>query len=230
MLLSLLSLAAFASTSIAIKHIHSHSDFIIMSVEADIWRQSIQLFVADTSGEIDKTKTLNSLYLANILGIINGTKSFPTSFVLGNPLESPTYQPMHDSLQALRAGGHLTTYFNFNGKLTQGAVTVVGTGNTPLAFVIAADPRDTFFDWDIRHLYSTKPGVRLEWGPGISPLASVDCSSVSSTAQMQELVLIAHDFGVRTHFWDTPRASGHDLLAVSNAWGAFNLKALEVEG
>jgi hypothetical protein len=86
---------------------------------------------------------------------------------------------MHDSLEALRAGGHLTTYFNFNGKLTQGAVVVVGTGNTPLAFVIAADPRD-IFDSDIRHLYSTEPGVRLEWGPEISPLASVDCGSVSS--------------------------------------------------
>ncbi|KAJ7836081.1 hypothetical protein B0H14DRAFT_2794995 [Mycena olivaceomarginata] len=199
MLLSLLSLAAFASTSIAIKHIHSHSDFIIMSVEADIWRQSIQLFT--------RTKTLNSLYLANILGIINGTKIFPHVVRAREPFG---ISPMHDSLSSAA-------------RRTRG---------------------DTFFDWDIRHLYSTKPGVRLEWGPGISTLASVDCSSVSSTAQMQELVLIAHDFGVRTRFWEDHAPSvwtwntfwaagsdwvnADDLLAVRQC--AFNLKALEVEG
>ncbi|KAJ7310704.1 hypothetical protein DFH08DRAFT_718761 [Mycena albidolilacea] len=280
MLLPLLSLAAFASTSIAVKPIHSHNDYTravplwtalnlsIMSVEADVWWQSSQLFVravlaflllvAHTSGEIDKTKTLNSLYLANILGIINGTISSPTPISVANPLQllidfksdgPTTYQPVHDALQALRAGGHLTTYSN--SKLTQGAVTVVGTGNTPLASVIAADPRDIFFDSDIRHLYSTKPGVGLEWGPEISPLASVDWSSVSSTAQMQELVRNAHDFGIRTRFWDTPSSvstwntfwaagsdwvNADDLLAVSNAWGIFDstvgpaLKALEAEG
>jgi hypothetical protein len=67
---------------------------------------------------------------------------------------------------------------------------------------------------------------------------------------MQELVLNAHDFGVRTRFWDTPSSvwtwntfwvagsdwvNGDDLLAVRNAWGVFDstvgpvLKALEVE-
>ncbi|KAJ7637291.1 hypothetical protein DFH06DRAFT_1099834 [Mycena polygramma] len=256
MMLSLLALAAFTSTSLAVKPIHSHNDYTravplwtalnlsIMSVEADVWWQSSQLFVAHTSDAIDKTKTLNSLYLANILGIINGTVSSPTPISVQNPLQllidfksdgPTTFQPVLDALQPLRAGGHLTTYAN--GVLTQGAVTVVGTGNTPLASVIATNPRDVFFDADIRQLYSTKPGVGLEWGPEIAPLASVDYASVSSTAQMQELVRNAHDFGIRSRFWDTASnvntwntfwaagsdwVNADDLLSVSNAWATFD--------
>jgi hypothetical protein len=74
---------------------------------------------------------------------------------------------------------------------------------------------------------------------------------VFQTAQMQELVRNAHDFGIRTRFWNTPSSvsmwntfwaagsdwvNADDLLAVSNAWGVFDstvgpaLKALEAEG
>jgi hypothetical protein len=93
-MLSLFALAAFASTSIAVKPIHSHNDYLqavpfwdalnlsIMSVEADVWWQSSQLFVAHTSDAIDKTKTLDSLYLDNILGIIND-RSFSHTNIRG---------------------------------------------------------------------------------------------------------------------------------------------------
>ncbi|KAJ7151259.1 hypothetical protein C8R46DRAFT_1043411 [Mycena filopes] len=256
MLSLFIAIAAFASTSLAVKPIHSHNDYTravplwtalnlsIMSVEADVWWQSSQLFVAHTSDSIDKTKTLNSLYLANILGIINGSISSITPISTANPLQllidfksdgPSTYAPVLAALQPLRAAGHLTTYAN--GKLKQGAVTVVGTGNTPLASVLASSPRDLFFDADIRQLYSTKPGAGLEWGPEIAPLASVDYGSVSSVAQMQELVRNAHDFGIRTRFWDTASSvstwntfwaansdwvNADDVLGASNAWAAFN--------
>ncbi|KAJ7243145.1 hypothetical protein B0H12DRAFT_1236468 [Mycena haematopus] len=252
MVCSLFALAVFASTCLAVKPIHSHNDYLqsvpfwnalnlsIMSVEADVWWQSNQLFVAHTSGAIDKTKTLQSLYLDNILGIINGTVASITPFILIDmKSDGPTtFQPVFNAFQPLRAGGHLTTYAN--GVLTQGAVTVVGTGNTPLASVVASNPRDIFFDADIQQLYSTKPGVGLEWGPEIAPLASVDYSSVSSTAQMQALVLNAHDFKIRSRFWDTSANVGtwntfwaagsdwvnaDDLLAVSNAWAVFDSTA-----
>ncbi|KAJ6529167.1 hypothetical protein DFH09DRAFT_1185355 [Mycena vulgaris] len=255
-MLPLCVLAALVSTAVAVKPIHSHNDYTravplwtalnlsIMSVEADVWWQSSQLFVAHTSGEIDKSKTLDSLYLAPILGIINGSIHSATPISVQNPLQllidfktdgPSTYQPVVNALQGLRAGGHLTTFAN--GQLKQGAVTVVGTGNTPLASVLAANPRDLFFDADIRTLYSTKPGTGLEWSPTIAPLASVDYGSVSSVAQMQELVLNAHDFGIRSRFWDTASnvatwntffaagsdwVNADDLLGVSNAWAAFD--------
>ncbi|KAJ7053325.1 hypothetical protein C8F01DRAFT_996748 [Mycena amicta] len=258
-MLAVLALAsAFLSSGVvAVKPIHSHNDYLqavpfwtafnlsVMSVEADVWWQSNQLFVAHTSGEIVKTKTLQSLYLDNILGIINGSISVPTPISVSNPLQllidmkssgASTYQPVHDALQPLRAGGHLTTYDATSGTLTAGAVTVVGTGNTPLASVVAANPRDVFFDSDIRTLFSTVPGPNLPWGPNITPLASVDWSSVSSTAQMQELVRNAHDLRVRSRFWDTPASvstwntfwaagsdwvNADDLKAVSDAWATF---------
>ncbi|KAJ7752443.1 hypothetical protein DFH07DRAFT_744967 [Mycena maculata] len=264
-MLSFFILAALASTSLAVKPIHSHNDYTravplwdalnlsIMSVEADVWWVDSQLYVslvffavfsvAHTSGAINKAITLDGLYLEPILGIINGTVSSITPISVENPLQllidfksdgPTTYQPVLDALQTLRTGGHLTTYAN--GVLTQGAVTAVGTGNTPLASVVAAEPRDLFFDADILQLYSTKPGVGLEWGPEIAPLASVDYASVSSTAEMQQLVLNAHDFGIRSRFWDTAATvstwdnfwsagsdwvNADDLLAVSNAWAAF---------
>ncbi|KAJ7848648.1 hypothetical protein B0H14DRAFT_2767643 [Mycena olivaceomarginata] len=270
MLLSLLSLAAFASTSIAVKPIHSHNDYTravplwtalnlsIMSVEADVWWQSSQLFVAHTSGEIDKTKTLNSLYLANILGIINGTISSPTPISVANPLQllidfksdgPTTYQPVHDALQALRAGGHLTTYSN--GKLTQGAVTVVGTGNTPLASVIAAN-RATSSSIRTSAICTAPSPV---WGSSGArrsrPSRALTGAVCRAPRKCKKLVLNAHDFGIRTRFWDTPSSvstwntfwaagsdwvNADDLLAVSNAWGVFDstvgpaLKALEAEG
>ncbi|KAJ7207262.1 hypothetical protein GGX14DRAFT_636843 [Mycena pura] len=284
-MLALFALAAsFVSTTLAaVKPIHSHNDYLqavpfwtalnlsIMSVEADVWWQDNQLFVAHTSGEIDKTKTLDSLYLTNILGVINGSISSITPISVNNPLQllidfksdgPTTYQPVLDALQPLRAGGHLTTFAD--GVLKQGAVTAVGTGNTPLASVVAAAPRDLFFDADIRQLYSSLPGTGLAWGPQIAPLASVDFASVSNvrasvtpspsliprltrtqTAQMQELVLNAHDFGIRARFWDTPANVGtwdtfwaagsdwvnaDDLLAVSNAWAAFDAAARAMQG
>ncbi|KAJ7752456.1 hypothetical protein DFH07DRAFT_960549 [Mycena maculata] len=173
-MLSFFILAALALISLAVKPIHLHND------------------------------------LEPILGIINGTISSITPISVENPLQllidfksdgPTTYQPALDALQTLRTGGHLTTYAN--GALTQGTMTAVGTGNTPLASVVGAEPRDLFFNADILQLYSTKPGVGLEWGPEITPLASVDYSSVSSTAEMQQLVLNAHDFGIRSWFWDT---------------------------
>ncbi|KAF8166129.1 hypothetical protein K438DRAFT_1857623 [Mycena galopus ATCC 62051] len=198
-MLSLFALAPFVSTSIAVKPIHSHNDYLhavpfwdalnlsIMSVEAGVWWQSSQLF----------TKTLDSLYLDNILGIINGTVASAT----------PTFQPVFDALQPRRAGGRLTTYAS--GQLTQGAVTVtiVGTGNTPLASVPASNPRDIFL---LRR--DTKPAVGLEFerGPEIAPLESVDYANVTWNT-----------------FWTAGSnwVNADDLLAVSDAWAVFNATA-----
>ena len=98
-------------------------------------------------------------------------------------LACSTYQPLLDALEPLRSAGYLTTFKD--GSLTQGAVTVVGTGNTPLESVIAAEPRDFFYDANILTLYSTKPADGKEWGPEIAPLASCQWSKVD---------------GVRTNF------------------------------
>ncbi|KAF7289815.1 Altered inheritance of mitochondria protein 6 [Mycena indigotica] len=236
----------FVSSVLAVtKPIHSHNDYTravpfwtafnlsVMSVEADVWWQSSQLFVAHTSGDINRSKTLQSLYLDPIMGILNGSRAVPTPISVSNPIQllidmktsgSSTFPPVAAALAPLRAAGHLTTYDAATGTLRPGAVTVVGTGNTPLASVLAQNP-------------PRAPAAGQTWGPHIAPLASVDFGSVASSAQMQELVLNAHDLGIKSRFWNTPAAVGtwnafwaagsdwvnaDDLLAVSNAWAAFS--------
>jgi hypothetical protein len=73
----------------------------------------------------------------------------------------------------LRAHGHagyLTTYAN--GTLTQSAVTVIGTGNSPLAQVAALEPRDYFYDAPLDQLTNTT--LFPAWNLTIAPVASAD--------------------------------------------------------
>ncbi|KAL1748565.1 hypothetical protein HDZ31DRAFT_29530 [Schizophyllum fasciatum] len=260
----LFSLAAGAA---AVKPIHSHNDYTrdkplftaldngIQSVEADIWwrdnkllvsliRQGTALQVAHTIFDLDDSKTLDSLYIQPILAILNGSSESKTPLSKDSPLQllidfktdgDDTYQPLLDALEPLRSGGYLTTFKD--GSLNQGAVTVVGTGNTPLESVVAADPRDFFYDANILALYSSKPADGQEWGPEIAPLASCQWSKVDGDDQMKELVKGAHDLKIKTRFWDTDSneetwnkfwdagsdwVNADDLEAISKAWDARN--------
>ncbi|KAI5898382.1 uncharacterized protein SCHCODRAFT_02611921 [Schizophyllum commune H4-8] len=249
-------LASLAAGAIAVKPIHSHNDYTrdkplftaldngIQSVEADIWWRDNKLLVAHTVFDIDSSKTLDSLYIQPILAIVNGSMESTTPLSKDSPLQllidfktdgDDTYQPLLDALEPLRSGGYLTTFKD--GSLTQGAVTVVGTGNTPLESVVAAEPRDFFYDANILTLYSTKPADGKEWGPEIAPLASCQWSKVDGDDQMQELVKGAHDLKIKTRFWDTDSneetwnkfwdagsdwVNADDLEAISKAWEARN--------
>lgn len=44
-----------------------------------------------------------------------------------------------EALKPLRDAGYLTTYY-FNGTIVPSAITVIGTGNSPLDLVEALDP------------------------------------------------------------------------------------------
>lgn len=92
-------------------------------------------------------------------------------------LHSRTYNPVLQALSPLRDAGHLTTFKN--GQLIQGAVTAVGTGNTPLAKVLAATSRDLFYDAHIQDIGDTPPAPGVEWGPEIAPLASANFPDVN---------------------------------------------------
>ncbi|KAL1762012.1 hypothetical protein FB107DRAFT_254507 [Schizophyllum commune] len=249
-------LASLAAGAVAVKPIHSHNDYTrdkplftaldngIQSVEADIWWRDNKLLVAHTVFDIDNSKTLDSLYIQPILAIVNGSMESTTPLSKDSPLQllidfktdgDDTYQPLLDALEPLRSAGYLTTFKD--GSLTQGAVTVVGTGNTPLESVVAAEPRDFFYDANILTLYSTKPADGKEWGPEIAPLASCQWSKVDGDDQMQELVKGAHDLTIKTRFWDTDSneetwnkfwdagsdwVNADDLEAISKAWDARN--------
>lgn len=73
-----------------------------------------------------------------------------------------------ETLAPLRGKGYLTTFSNET--LTKSAVTVIGTGNTPLDGVLALSPRDYFFDAPLAELSATD----TIWNDTISPVASTD--------------------------------------------------------
>ena len=73
------------------------------------------------------------------------------------------------ALEPLRSAGYLTTFAN--GTLTSSAVTVVGTGNSPLEPIKALEPRDIFFDAPLTEL---SVQTNTTWSPELSPVASTD--------------------------------------------------------
>lgn len=115
------------------------------------------------------------------------------------------------ALEPLRSRGFLTTFTNNTLKLS--AVTVVGTGNSPLEQVKALSPRDFFFDAPLTQL--TDPSLNTTWDPTLSPLASTDygaaigwsgIGAINDTQRSAILKFVndAHTMGIRARFWDTP--------------------------
>jgi hypothetical protein len=114
-------------------------------------------------------------------------------------------------LQPLRSRGYLTTFAN--GTLTSSAVTVVGTGNTPLDGVKALEPRDYFFDAPLTQL--TDPSLNTTWSKSLSPIASTDWEvavgwsgigniSDAQLGNLTKFVNDAHSFGITARYWDLP--------------------------
>ena len=122
------------------------------------------------------------------------------------------------ALKPLRDAGYLTTYYS-NGTLVSSAVTVIGTGNSPLDLVQALDPRDYFFDGPLADLTG-------DFKPTLSPIASTDYEVAvgwngvgtipdNKLATLKQLIDNAHTMGIQARFWDTP---GWPVSARNNVW------------
>ena len=129
-----------------------------------------------------------------------------------------------DAFQPLREHGYLTTFAN--GTLTPSAVTVIGTGNSPLEQGKALSPRDYFFDAPLTQL--TDPTLNTTWDATLSPIASTDYEeavgwsgvgniSDAQLANITRFVGDAHSRGIQSRFWDTP---GWPIFARDNVWRA----------
>ena len=124
-----------------------------------------------------------------------------------------------EALKPLRDAGHLTTYYS-NGTLAPSAITVIGTGNSPLDLVKNLNPRDYFFDGPLANLSGD------DFKPALSPIASTDYAvavgwngvgtvSDDQLTRLRKLVGDAHALGIQARFWDTP---GWPLSARNNVW------------
>lgn len=122
------------------------------------------------------------------------------------------------ALKPLRDAGYLTTYYS-NGTLVPSAVTVIGTGNSPLDLVKVLDPRDYFFDGPLTNLTG-------DFKPTLSPIASTDYEVAvgwngigtipdDKLTKLKQFISNAHALGIEARFWDTP---GWPVSARNNVW------------
>ncbi|KAA1468186.1 hypothetical protein DENSPDRAFT_857135 [Dentipellis sp. KUC8613] len=211
----------------------------VQSVEADVWFINGTLFVGHEEAALTPNRTFESLYLQpimQILDMMNPKNEFTSNATSANgpfdtssttPLQllvdmktdgNATLPPVLKALQPLRSAGYLTTFSN--GTVKSSAVTVIGTGNTPLDGVTALQPRDVFFDAPLASLNGSN------FDHTVSPIASTDWGSVvgwsgignPTDAQrntIQTLINDAHTRGIQARFWDTP---GWPVRARENVW------------
>lgn len=118
-----------------------------------------------------------------------------------------TWAAVKSALEPLREKGYLTTLGS--GVVKRGAVTVIGTGNTPMDQVIKETERDYFVDGPLLAL--KEQGITKE----MSPIASCDLPAVVGTVgpdglnatqmeMVRDVVKTAGERGIKTRFWDMP--------------------------
>lgn len=223
------------------KGFHSHNDYWrplplysalaagAISIEADVWLYNGTLHVGHEQSALTDARTFDSLYIEPLLCILKGqnpdsrfvtaqTKNgvFDTAnsqtiylFVDVKTPGNTTWPYVVKALQPLRDAGYLTAY---NGTgITPGAVTVIGTGNTPLDQVQPVNNRDYFWDGPLATLNSTFSNITKE----VSPIASVSFKSQfgevrqqqmnsTQTTLLQEQIAVAHNKGMLVRYWDQP--------------------------
>ncbi|TLS26131.1 hypothetical protein PpBr36_04984 [Pyricularia pennisetigena] len=212
-----------------------------ISTEADVWLYGDELHVGHDRSSLTEGRTFDSLYVQPILSVLKrqnpshrfvgggeATKYgvFDTDpgqtlylFVDVKTNGAETWPVVVKALQPLRDAGFLTV---FNGNTTtQGAVTVVGTGNTPRGLVQGVSPRDYFWDAPLARLADAE---FANVTANESPIASTSFNgqwgdtdveegrrtrrtgklNEAQMAQLEAQVKAAHDKGMLTRYWDTP--------------------------
>jgi hypothetical protein len=209
-----------------------------ISVEADVWHFSDKndstLYVGHELSALTSSRTLHSLYIAPILDTLR--RQNPNTTFIGAPGSTKngvfdtastqtlylfidvktdgatTWPAVIKALQPLREAGYLTTVRNTT-TLSPGAVTVIGTGNTPLNQIQGVAERDYFYDAPLALLNSTFSNITSL----VSPIASTNFGAVFGdvrnetfpATQQQEALLtgqvaVAHAKGIMCRYWNQP--------------------------
>lgn len=202
-----------------------------ISIEADVWLYNGTLHVGHDQSALTNDRTLDSLYIQPLLSVLSAQNPDST-FLTEGPTHNGVYDTTPDqtlylfvdvktdgpttfpsvvaALQPLRDAGYLTT---FDGTtVNPGAVTVVGTGNTPLSHVQGVAPRDYFWDAPIPTLNTIYANITAD----VSPIASTDFAvqfpnvvgnrglNDTQLALLQSQVAVAHAKGIKLRYWDLP--------------------------
>lgn len=171
-----------------------------VSIESDVWLYNGTLYVGHEPSSLSPARTFQSLYVEPILSVLNRenpVSPFVTSkshngvfdgyssqtlylFVDVKTPGETTWPYVVQGLQPLRDAGYLTSYND--AAVTPGAVTVIGTGNTPLDQIQNKEFRDYFYDAPIPLLETTFSNITS----GVSPIASADFAAVFGTVDGTE--------------------------------------------
>lgn len=202
-----------------------------MGVEADVWlfdepNQRDTLFVGHDRAALQPNRTFQSLYIQPLVEILERQNPH-TDFYDGsyrgvfdtNPNQTltllvdvktagpATWAKVVEQLEPLRQRDWLTYYAN-NTVHTR-PITVVGTGDTPFADLVANQTyRDYFYDAPLNKLNSTYDATN-------SFYASVNFGAAIGTpwmgglgaeqiARIRGQVRQAHDAGLKVRYWDLP--------------------------
>ncbi|KAH2314991.1 hypothetical protein KXV92_006722 [Aspergillus fumigatus] len=206
-----------------------------ISTEADVWLYNGTLYVGHDTSSLTEERTLESLYINPILDVLkrqNPRSRFVTSptnngvfdtsvsqtlylFIDAKTDGHETFKAVIDALEPLRKHGYLTTLKN-NRTITNGPITVIGTGNTPYDMVAPVANRDYFFD---AHLESLNEPENAGITDLISPIASTsfaraigtvsegDSEAILTEKQLSTLrsqIATAKERGIGARYWETP--------------------------
>ncbi|KAJ1311676.1 hypothetical protein OPQ81_010150 [Rhizoctonia solani] len=207
-----------------------------ISVEADVWLWNDELYVGHDPSSLSPKRTFLSLYINPILSILkqqNPATSFPYTnntrngvfdtvidqtlylFVDVKTDGNTTWPLVIKQLEPLREGGWLSYWDAEGGVLRSGAVTVVGTGNTPFDQIQAhtTPNRDAFYDAPITSFSSGSSSeynissVVIASGSLVQALGGSMSGSTFNDTQIAALasqIQGAHAAGVKVRYWETP--------------------------
>lgn len=184
------------------------------SVEADIYLVGGELLVAHDPADLDPDRTLESLYLDPLKKRIQENKGsvFPGSeqqlrlWIDIKNTGAATYTELHQVLAEYAS--MLTRYTH--GKVKQGAVTAIISGDRPMELMERQHVRFAFVDGRLSDL-----GVRTD--PRLMPVISDNWTHhftwqgegempAAERAKLDDIIGTAHAHGQQIRFWATPDA------------------------
>ena len=220
------------------------------SVEADIWltdnRNDSELYVGHSMASLKQDHTLQSLYLTPLLALLdatnlNNTSNQPKGVFATAPTQplvllidlknnpALSFEALSNHLEPLRSKGYLT-YHN-GSALVPGPITVVATGSTPYASILAlpSTKRDIFFDAPLGAL---TPPITLP--SSSSPKESPSTPHISSyqdyntTTSLYASASLRHVLGSPLPFLFPWNPTSRQLGRIRSATRAAHARGLEV--
>jgi len=200
---------------------HSHNDYEqerplfdalehgMVSIEADVFFRDGDLLVGHTASELQKSRTLESLYLEPLMNLAHNGKFDPILLLVDiKDNGEATYQQMKGVLEKYRD----MLSEQSDGKVIRRQVTVVISGSRPVEMIRKEKSRYVFIDGrmngtDIHESSSLFPLISDDWnrlftwrGQGKMP--------ENELGRLHEMVETCHKNGKMIRFWGIPDESG----------------------